>query len=260
MKKILCLLLALLLLFATLFSFASCFEAVGNDQTEKPIAEPQDPDPDNGSITIEPTQSAEQILAEWQSTYTAGMFGIHNKNNPFVEFTLSNGDTIRLELYTNVAPISVDNFIKYVEAGFYEGTVFHRSLKGMMIQGGGFEQRNNKILHKDPLYDEITGEFARNGIRNDLKHTSGVISMARTNVYDSATSQFFICTGVVSGWNNNYAAFGKVIDEESMAAVKKINDIKTESTNLYYGTYAVPADDVPTEMISITKATVVKIG
>ena len=235
MKKILCLTIALLLVLAALFSFASCT-----------------PFPAGESDT-----SVEETLAAWQRTYTAGEFGIHNKNNPFVVLSFSNGDTVRLELYANVAPISVANFISYVKAGFYEGTVIHRVLKGQCIQGGGFMVKNDKILHKDPLYDEIVGEFARNGIRNDLKHTRGVISMARTNAYDSATSQFFLCAGTVSGWNGLYAAFGKVIDEESMAAIERINSVTTQNATLYYGTTPVTSSDVPSEIITITKATLV---
>ena len=204
--------------------------------------------------------SAEETIALWQQTYTTGMFGIHDKTNPFVELTLSSGDSIRLELYPNLAPVTVENFIKYVQAGFYDGTVFHRVLKGQCIQGGGFMEMHDKIQHKDPLYDEIVGEFASNGIRNDLKHTSGVISMARADkLNNSATSQFFLCAGVVSGWDGNYAGFGKVIDKESMDVITKINNITTQSTTLYYGTAATTASGVPSEIITITKATLVQI-
>ena len=243
MKKILAILLSLLLV--------SCFALTGCDGKEE--------------------ASAAKTIREWQSQYTAGSFGIRNLNDPFVELTLSTGDTIRLELYPNVAPISVENFMKYVEDGFYEGVIFHRIIKNFMIQTGGFEEKEvtlesgekeTRLSQKTPTYPAVKGEFSANGVRNDLSHTRGVLSMARTGVKKSATSQFFICSEITAGQtaslNGNYAAFGCVIDEESMAVVSKLEKVETTSKTLYYGDNGQPSSDVPVETIKITKATLYK--
>lgn len=123
------------------------------------------------------------------------------------EITMENGGTIVLELYPNLAPITVDNFVKLANEGFYDGLTFHRIVKGFMIQGG------------DPNGDgtggpghTIKGEFASNGWNNPLSHTRGVISMARSNGNDTAGSQFFIVDGDASFLDGQYAAFGKVTD------------------------------------------------
>ena len=205
---------------------------------------------------------AEATLQGWQETYTAGSFGIRSKKDPFVELTLSTGDSIRLELYPSVAPNSVANFVKYVKDGFYEGVVFHRIMRGFMIQTGGFIEQDGKIVQKDPTYPAIKGEFSSNGIRNDLSHTRGVLSMARTTAKDSATSQFFICSEITEmntmGLDGQYAAFGRVIDEESMAVVSALEKVTTGRSVLYYGDYGATADDVPVEIVKITKATLVQ--
>ncbi|MDR2360662.1 MAG: peptidylprolyl isomerase [Oscillospiraceae bacterium] len=113
---------------------------------------------------------------------------------------------MKAELYPDAAPATVENFIKLAKSGFYDGLTFHRIIPGFMIQGG------------DPNGDgtggpdwTITGEFARNGFQNDIKHARGVLSMARTNDPDSAGSQFFIMTDDAPHLNGNYAAFGKLI-------------------------------------------------
>ena len=208
-------------------------------------------------------QSAAATIEKWKSTYTAGEFGIRSKKDPFVEFTFSTGDKMRIELYPSVAPISVENFLKYVEDGFYENVAFHRIIAGFMIQTGGFEDKDGKLVQKTPTYPAIKGEFLANGVRNDLSHKRGVISMARTTFMDSATSQFFICSEItqanIGALDGRYAAFGRVIDEESMAVVLKFEALETGSSDLYYDTTAVLSSDVPTTIVKITKATVVKI-
>ena len=106
-----------------------------------------------------------------------------------IEFT--DGKKINLELYPEHAPITVDNFIDLVKSGFYDGLCFHRVIDGFMIQGGGFTYENGLVEKKAPR--TIKGEFAMNGVKNDLHHAIGVISMARTMMPNSASSQFFIC-------------------------------------------------------------------
>ncbi len=126
--------------------------------------------------------------------------------NPIVTFETSAG-TIKAELYPEIAPNTVRNFINLVQAGFYDGTIFHRVIPGFMIQGGDPEGSGMG----GPGYS-IRGEFSQNGFRNDLKHTRGVLSMARTMMPDSAGSQFFIMVADAPHLDGQYAAFGKVIE------------------------------------------------
>ena len=141
--------------------------------------------------------------------------------NPIVTFTMENGDVIKAELYPDIAPISVNNFISLVRKGFYDGLIFHRVIKGFMIQGGDPEGTGMG----GPGYS-IRGEFAQNGYPNDLKHTAGVLSMARSMHPDSAGSQFFIMHKNAPHLDGSYAAFGKVT--EGMENVNKIAETKTD--------------------------------
>lgn len=134
--------------------------------------------------------------------------------------TMENGDEIKAELYPETAPKTVENFLKLVDEKFYDGLIFHRVIKGFMIQGGdptGTGMGGSK--------DTIVGEFRANGFQNDLAHTRGVLSMARTNMPNSASSQFFIMHQDAPHLDGQYAAFGKVI--EGMEAVDKIASVKT---------------------------------
>lgn len=194
----------------------------------------------------------------WQKTYTAGEFGIHSKKNPFVEITLDTDETIRLELYPTVAPRSVENFLTYAREGFYDGVAFHRIIQGMMIQTGGFEVKDGAYVHKDPTHPAIKGEFYANGVNNTLAHTRGVISMARTYVNDSATSQFFICSAVYPSFDGQYAAFGRVIDLESMAVVDRLEKLETHDEPVYYGEQSVPSSNVPVTRVTIKKVILVQ--
>ena len=141
--------------------------------------------------------------------------------NPIVTFTMENGDMIKAELYPETAPISVNNFISLIQKNFYDGLIFHRVIKGFMIQGGDPEGTGMG----DPGYS-IKGEFAYNGVKNDLKHTAGVLSMARSMMPDSAGSQFFIMHKDAPHLDGQYAAFGKVI--EGMENVNKIAETATD--------------------------------
>ena len=128
-----------------------------------------------------------------------------------VKIDVKDFGTMTLELYPDVAPITVENFLSYVDEGFYDGLTFHRIYKGFMIQGGDPAGDGTGDGGKAP----IKGEFSANGVKNDLKHEYGVISMARTKVMDSATSQFFICNATnqyTESLDGQYAAFGKLID------------------------------------------------
>lgn len=160
-----------------------------------------------------------------------------NEKNQRVKMTIKDYGTITLELFAEVAPITVNNFINLVKNNFYDGLIFHRVIEGFMIQGG------------DPLgngtggsKDKIKGEFARNGVNNPLLHTRGVISMARSMFPDSASSQFFIMHKDAPHLDGSYASFGAVIDGievvDKIAATdvdyndKPINDIIIEKVEL----------------------------
>ena len=141
--------------------------------------------------------------------------------NPIITITMENGDVIKAELYPEIAPESVNNFLSLVNKGFYDGLIFHRVIKGFMIQGGDPEGTGMG----GPGYS-IKGEFAANGIKNDLKHTEGVLSMARSQHPDSAGSQFFIMHKTSPHLDGSYAAFGKVT--EGIENVNKIAETETD--------------------------------
>lgn len=145
---------------------------------------------------------------------------MENKN-PIVTFEMANGDTFKAELYPEVAPNTVRNFISLINHNFYDGIIFHRVIKGFMIQGGDPEGRGIG----GPGY-AIKGEFAANGFENNLKHDRGVLSMARSMMPDSAGSQFFVMHKDSPHLDGQYAAFGRVI--EGMDTVDKIAETKTD--------------------------------
>ena len=141
--------------------------------------------------------------------------------NPIITITMENGDMIKAELYPEVAPNSVNNFISLIKKGFYDGLIFHRVINGFMIQGGCPDGTGMG----GPGYS-IPGEFAQNGFKNDLKHEAGVLSMARAMHPDSAGSQFFIMHKAAPHLDGAYAAFGKVT--EGMDIVNKIAETDTD--------------------------------
>ncbi len=140
--------------------------------------------------------------------------------NPVVTITMENGDVMKAELYPEVAPVSVHNFISLINKNYYDGLIFHRVIRGFMIQGGCPDGTGMG----GPGYS-IPGEFSQNGFQNDLKHTEGVLSMARAMHPDSAGSQFFIMHKTSPHLDGAYAAFGKVI--EGMDVVNKIAETPT---------------------------------
>jgi len=166
--------------------------------------------------------------------------------NPVVLISTSLGD-IKVELYKDKAPVTVDNFLAYVNDKFYDGTIFHRVIGGFMIQGGGFTPDMTQKKTKAPIKNE-----AGNGVKNEV----GTIAMARTNVVDSATAQFFINVKSNDFLNHRnetqqgfgYAVFGKVI--EGLDVVRKIENVKTTNSKGFA--------DVPAEPVVIKSITVVK--
>lgn len=148
------------------------------------------------------------------------MFQETNEVTNFVKITMESGDEIVVELDESNAPITVANFQKLVGKHFYDGLIFHRVIKDFMIQGG--DPTGTGMGGSD---EEIKGEFLVNGVRNNLSHTRGVISMARSQFYNSASSQFFICHADCNFLDGQYAAFGKVV--EGIETVDKIANAKT---------------------------------
>ena len=147
--------------------------------------------------------------------------GKNMAQNPIVTFTMENGDIMKAELYPEIAPVSVNNFISLIQKNFYDGLIFHRVIRGFMIQGGDPEGTGCG----GPGYS-IKGEFSQNGFENNLKHTEGVLSMARSMAPNSAGSQFFIMHKTSPHLDGGYAAFGKII--EGMDVVNKIAETATD--------------------------------
>lgn len=141
--------------------------------------------------------------------------------NPIVTITMENGDVMKAELYPDIAPNTVNNFISLIRKGFYDGTIFHRVISGFMLQGGDPEGTGMG----GPGYS-IKGEFSSNGHENNLKHEPGVLSMARTMIPDSGGSQFFIMHKSSPHLDGDYAAFGKVT--EGLEIVDKIAGVETD--------------------------------
>ena len=137
------------------------------------------------------------------------------EKNPIVTIEMNNGDIMKAELYPKIAPNTVNNFISLVNKGFYDGVIFHRVIRGFMIQGG--DPNANGTGGSDKT---IKGEFKDNGVKNNIKHKRGVISMARSSDYDSASSQFFIMQEDNDSLDGQYAAFGHVT--KGMKIVDKI--------------------------------------
>lgn len=161
--------------------------------------------------------------------------------NPIVTIEMENGDVMKAELYPEIAPNTVNNFISLIQKGFYDGVIFHRVIKGFMLQGGD----PDGVGTGGPGYC-IRGEFSHNGFKNDLAHTPGVLSMARTMVPDSAGSQFFIMHEAAPHLDGEYAAFGKII--EGMDVVNRIAETATDY------------QDMPLEPQRMKKVTVETFG
>lgn len=141
--------------------------------------------------------------------------------NPIVTIEMENGDIMKAELYPEIAPNTVNNFISLIKKGYYDGIIFHRVIRGFMIQGG--DPQGTGV--GGPGYS-IKGEFSGNGFQNDLKHTKGVLSMARTMIPDTAGSQFFIMHETSPHLDGQYAGFGKVI--EGIEVIDKIASVATD--------------------------------
>ncbi|MGN1408802.1 MAG: peptidylprolyl isomerase [Eubacteriales bacterium] len=154
-----------------------------------------------------------------------------------VQIEMENGGIIKLELYPEAAPITVENFVNLAKDGFYDGLIFHRVIKDFMIQGG--DPEGTGMGGSDT---KIKGEFSQNGWNNPISHKRGVISMARSRSMDSASSQFFICHADSTYLDGQYAAFGKVT--EGMDVVDEIASVETDKNDR-------PVEDVVIKSITV---------
>ena len=165
-------------------------------------------------------------------------------NNPKIKITVRDFGTMTAELYPDKAPNTVKNFLSLIEKDFFSGMIFHRVIRGFMIQGGGFDES-----FKQKKADAIKGEFIANGfMQNDLRHTRGVLSMARTSDTNSASSQFFIMHKDSPHLDAQYAGFGKVI--EGLEVIDLIANVKTGRLGWY--------DDVPKTPVVIEKIEIIE--
>ena len=187
---------------------------------------------------VEPTENVQPTEAVTAESVTENSTeGIEETVQAVI--TMESGDTIKLELYPDVAPITVENFKTLANDGFYDGLTFHRIISGFMIQGGCPKGNGTG----GPGHN-IKGEFLANGVVNNLKHTRGIISMARSQAYDSAGSQFFIMHEDSPWLDGQYAAFGKVV--EGIEVVDKIASVQTDM-------YDAPLEKVVIETIAIVE-------
>ena len=180
---------------------------------------------------------SKESVSKTEAGGSSGTSGGESGETIMVQIEMENGGIIKLELYPDKAPITVDNFVSLVNEGFYDGLIFHRVIKGFMIQGGDPEGTGFGGSEK-----KIKGEFASNGVANDLSHTRGVISMARSKQKDSASSQFFIVQEDSTYLDGDYAAFGKVT--EGMDVVDEIASVATDR-------YDKPLEDVVIKSIRV---------
>lgn len=163
-----------------------------------------------------------------------------NIEQPKVRIVLEDGREINIELYPEKAPKTVENFLKLVDEKYYNGVAFHRIIENFMIQTGGYYVEEAKIREKEEV-EPIIGEFSENGFAtNDILHETGVISMARTSDFNSAASEFFICSTDNPHLDGKYAAFGKTIDDESTKIVIDISKSPTRQINNQFPNFPFP--------------------
>ena len=221
MKRFTSLLLAFLLTASVLFLTASCGES------GKWAGDLKDQGGEGGGASDETAAPG-----------TGGEGGGEN-GSVMIEIEMENGGLIKLELYPDVAPITVENFVSLAKEGFYDGLIFHRVINGFMIQGGDPDGNGTGGSGKN-----IKGEFAKNGVENNISHVRGVISMARAKPMDSASSQFFIVQSDSTYLDGSYAAFGRVT--EGMDVVDEIASVPTDR-------YDRPLEDVVIKTIRVTE-------
>ncbi len=169
-----------------------------------------------------------------------------------IKIVLEDGSEMKGELYPNVAPKSVENFVNLIEQDFFDGTIFHRCIEGFMIQGGGFEKSFYEGNFESKETESIVGEFTDNGFKNDLKHTRGVLSMARTSQPNSASSQFFIMHQDSPHLDGQYAAFGEITE-----GLDIVDKIATGATTALEGKITFDGEEYVQQMTDVPQEPVV---
>ena len=226
MKRFTSLLLTILLASSLVFLTVSCGSGGGNAAAETAA-------PGTGG------EGGGNAAAETAAPGTGGEGGGENGEPIMIEIEMESGSVIKLELYPDVAPITVDNFVSLAKDGFYDGLIFHRVINGFMIQGGDPDGNGTGGSGKN-----IKGEFSQNGVENNISHVRGVISMARARPMDSASSQFFIVQSDSTYLDGAYAAFGRVT--EGMDVVDEIASVPTDR-------YDRPLEDVVIRTIRVVE-------
>ena len=196
MKKFIKIMSAVLIIMALAICAVSCTGPTGKAKYDT-------------SITGEGINVRMSVVSSEIDKYKVSDFEASNQKSDFVLIKVKNYGEIVVALRSDIAPITVENFKNLVAAKFYDGLVFHRVIENFMIQGGGYSYVNDKLTERDAA--TIKGEFTSNNVTNNLAHIRGVISMARTSVPDSASSQFFIMHQVNSSLDREYASFGYVL-------------------------------------------------
>ena len=198
----------------------------------------------------EPTAPEENQPEEIEYDMELPYSSYFNKNNPLVTMVVAGKGTIVIELFTDVAPNTVNNMIKLIQDGFYEGLIFHRVIPTFMIQGGWGDLKGKQATCT------IAGDFALNGTPNSLAHDRGVISMARTDVFDSASSQFFIMRRKNIGLDGGYAAFGGMVS--GFDVLDAIATVSTHTANVSISSFPIPITlhDTPVDEVVIESVTV----
>ena len=172
--------------------------------------------------------------------------GVDRSDAIQIKIVLENGKEMSGELYPNVAPDSVENFVKLIEEDFFDGTIFHRCIENFMIQGGGYDSTFYDGNFNSKETDTIKGEFASNGFKNELKHTKGVLSMARTMDPNSASSQFFIMHETSPHLDGEYAAFGEITE-----GLEVIDEIATGETTAITGQVTYMGEELTQQMTDV---------
>lgn len=185
-------------------------------------------------------------------TNTAKKDELDKSDAVHIKITLTNNKEIEADLYPHIAPESVENFVNLINQNFFDGLIFHRVIEGFMIQGGGFDESFYEGNFESKETDSIKGEFTANGFKNELKHTRGVLSMARTQVPDSASSQFFIMHQDYPSLDGQYAAFGEVTK-----GIEVVDEIATGKTMAIDGEILYEGNKYPQTMTDVPETPVV---
>ncbi len=185
-------------------------------------------------------------------TNTAKKDGLDKSDAVHIKITLTNNKEIEADLYPHIAPKSVENFVNLINQNFFDGLIFHRVIEGFMIQGGGYDESFYEGNFTSKETDTIQGEFTSNGFKNDLKHTRGVLSMARTQAPNSASSQFFIMHQDYPSLDGQYAAFGEVTK-----GIEVVDEIATGKTTALDGEVLYMGNKYPQKMTDVPETPVV---